>query len=657
MCGIVGAIDLSGENTIVLERIGAMAAAIRHRGPDGDGYYTAGAASPSYFAMGMRRLSIIDVAGGDQPIGNEDGSIQIVYNGETYNYVELMDDLRTRGHHFRTACDTETIVHLYEEHGLDLFAKLRGMYAFALWDERRRRLVLAVDHIGIKPLYTCRAGSRLFFASEAKALLAYGAEIPRELNPDALDTFLSAGFAVGQETLFKGIRRLAAGTALVIENGEIREVRHWLPDYTPTDSTADAVERVRATLEDAVRLHLRSDVPLGLFLSGGLDSAGLLALMAKLQPGRIKTFSVGYADGQHGDNELDAAHASAQVFESEHHELVLSAADWWDNVARYVYHHDEPNANPSAVSLLALSEVAARSVKVVLNGIGSDELFGGYPYHRALPQALRRAAHHLLPTPLRKGTRALLSRVEALYPLLSHYRIVGAIPNLLPDRYYGLDALPVHLRRAMTFDARVFSDALRGTLLTPEVRAGKTIDDAFASLLALAPDMQPENLVHFLVMYLWLPGNGLLSADKVSLAHSLEGRVPYFDRALMELATSIPPEVRNRENKYLLRAAMRTILPDAIRTRPKKPFGTPIRAWFEGPLRPKLQEILYDPAALSRPYFEPRVYRRIIDAHFAGCTSQTELIWRLVNLELWNRTFIDAPTFRAAEPLTPALAV
>jgi len=636
MCGICGAIDLNGTTPIHLDHIQAMTRAIAHRGPDGDGFYVNGPVG-----MGMRRLSIIDIAGGDQPIANEDQTIQIVFNGEIYNYVELLQQLRAQGHQLSTHCDTETIVHLYEDMGLDLFRQLRGMYAFALWDERRRRLVLAVDHIGIKPLYVCQVGSMLLFASEVKALFAYGSDVPRALNESMLDTYMSFGFMVGQDTLFKGARRLAPGSALVIENGTVREIQHWRLDYTETTST-DYHEQIRQTLEEAVRIHLRSDVPLGLFLSGGVDSASLLALMSRYEPGRIQTFTVGYAGDYFHDNELDAARATAAVFNSDHHVMTLTADDWWHYMCQYVYAHDEPNANPSAVSLLALSQLTAQSVKVVLNGIGSDEVFAGYVNHRKLPNALRQAEQlrRLIPAPIRQVGRSFADRLEALYPTFSRYRGFGALPYLLPPFYHRLDAADTHLRRAFSFDGTVFSTALRRSLFArpvdPTYRA-----QAFQRLIDSAPTRQPENLVHYLTMALWLPANGLLSADKVSMAYSLEARVPYFDRRLMELAASIPPEIRTRDNKHLLRTAMQNVLPEAIRNRAKKPFGTPIRAWFAGPLRPRLQEVLYDPATLARPYFDRKAYTRLLDDHFAGRTSQAEIVWRLVNFELWHRAFLD----------------
>jgi asparagine synthase (glutamine-hydrolysing) len=364
--------------------------------------------------------------------------------------------------------------------------------------------------------------------------------------------------------------------------------------------------------------------------------------MSRSVPGRIKTFTVGYVGGDYKDNELEAARQTAACFNSDHHELRLTATEWWDYVCQYVYAHDEPNANPSAVSLLALSKLTAQSVKVVLNGIGSDELFAGYAVHRTLPQALNRVKRiRPLPKSIRRTVLATFEQLERLYPRFSRYRGLGALPHLLPPLYFQLDDEANLIRRTMAFDGTVFSTAMRHSLFAFD--PGDANQRNFQALLDAAPADNLENLVHFLKIYLWLPGNGLLSADKVSMAYSLEGRVPYFDRCLMELAAQIPPKVRLKENKYLLRAATADILSDAIRERPKKPFGTPIQNWFATTLRPQLKEVLYDPIALQRPYFRKSAYLRLLDNHFAGRTSQPEIIWRLVNLELWQRTFIDRP--------------
>ncbi|MGQ9889547.1 MAG: asparagine synthase (glutamine-hydrolyzing), partial [Aggregatilineales bacterium] len=382
-------VDLTGAGRADPALARRMADRIRHRGPDGDGFYHA----PGV-ALGMRRLSIIDVAGSDQPLYNEDGSVALVFNGEIYNYRELRAELVRSGHALRTAGDGETLVHLYEEHGLRLFDHLRGMYAFALWDSRARRLLLAVDHIGMKPLYLHERGGLLYFASEVKAFYA-DPDMPRRLNTGALDAYMGFGYMIGPETLFEGVRRLPPGHALLVESGTQTLRSFWTfgaAASAPLPGGAGAiVEQARDLLTEAVRLHLRSDVPLGLFLSGGVDSAAVLALMAQEAGGRIQTYTIGY-DMDAPDNELAQARQVAAHFATQHHERVISADEWWEGFERYVYAHDEPNANPSAVSLLLLAEMTAQHVKVVLTGLGGDELFCGYPNHRTIARALRAQA-------------------------------------------------------------------------------------------------------------------------------------------------------------------------------------------------------------------------------------------------------------------------
>ncbi len=393
MCGIAGILDLSGHHRADFETLRGMCDLIRHRGPDGDGFFTA----PNV-RLGMRRLSIIDVDGSDQPLYNEDRTIAMVFNGEIYNYRELRADLVQQGHAFNTDGDGETLIHLYEQHGLDFFGKLRGMYAFALWDSHTARLVLAVDHIGMKPIYLCERDGRLLFASEVKALFADPA-MRRDLNLDVLDTFLSFGYPLGDETLFAGVRRLPPGHALIAENGSTRLHQHWsfpvpTPGHDPRPE-GELIAETRRLLAESVHLHLRADVPLGLFLSGGIDSASILALMAKEASGRIKTFTVGYQTST-PDNELLHARRIAAHFNTEHHERVISADDWWNSFEQYVYYHDEPNANPSAVSLMLLSETTAREVKVVLTGLGGDELRGVGVLRDQLPGAgIRHGARHV----------------------------------------------------------------------------------------------------------------------------------------------------------------------------------------------------------------------------------------------------------------------
>lgn len=644
MCGICGITDLTASGRADPALVRRMADLIRHRGPDGDGFYD----TPDV-CMGMRRLSIIDVDGSDQPLYNEDGSIALVFNGEIYNYREIRADLIARGHVPRTAGDGETLIHLYEEYGLGLFDHLRGMYAFALWDSRAHRLLLAVDHIGMKPLYLHERGGMLYFASEVKAFMA-DPTMPRSLNVHALDAYLGFGYMIGPETLFDGVRRLPPGHALVVENGTQTLHRFWSFGTAQSDRTADnngddtaIIGQARTLLADAVRIHLRSDVPLGLFLSGGVDSAAVLALMAQEAGGRIRTYTIGY-DMPVPDNELEQARRIAAHFETQHHERVISADDWWTGFERYVYHHDEPNANPSAVSLLLLSEMTARHVKVVLTGLGGDELFGGYPNHHTIARALR--AHDSWGRafgPLASPLGAL----EPYYPAMKRYRIIGALPTYLPRLRHALLLPDEALLRIQSFDGMVFSDHLRAQLYGPALRdswqVGRYREHAFAEIAARSRRADPYDTAQAVVINTWLTGNALLSQDKTAMAHSLEARVPFFDPVLLDFAARVPPQLRMRTNKHVLRAAMRPHLPSFALERPKQPFSTPILNWFEGPLAGRIQAVLRDPSAFAPGLFNTAALDRLLDAHFSGRARHTEVIFRLLTLALWQARFLASP--------------
>ncbi len=662
MCGICGVYDLSGHGRGGLSAVRAMCDAIKHRGPDGDGFY-----APSdhpELALGMRRLSIIDVAGSDQPLYNEDRSIALVFNGEIYNYKELRRSLMQQEHTFRTQGDGETIIHLYEQYGLDLFAQLRGMYAFALWDARNERLVLAVDHIGMKPLYLSEQDGILRFASEVKALLSDPA-LPHEINLETLDAYMTFGYMIGQETLFKGIRRLPPGHVLVAEKGSTRLHEFWTfgSDHIGGIGTRDYVteesliEDGRKLIEEAVALHLRSDVPLGLFLSGGVDSASVLAYMSKEAEGRVKTFTVGYDMGHNvtsPDNELLQARRIAEHFKTDHHERVINAADWWRGFETYIYAHDEPNANASAVSLLLLAEETAKQVKVVLTGLGGDELFGGYASHQSAPWVMR--AHRAwggAAAPLAGIFRAL----EPHYPAMKHYRVIGALPTYLPRFYHALLPRDEALRRLMSFDGMVFSDALRDQLYGAAIRMADSHykERTFAEIVTRSLRGNPEDTAQALVINTWLTGNALLNCDKVTMAYSLEARVPFFDPALLDFAAAVPPAVRMKRNKYVLREALRPLLPDFARERPKKPFETPILGWFTHDLRGQIEDRLLDQNAYIRQLFDRPALEILLRDHFSGRAPQVEVVFRLLTLELWAQRFLIAAPVAIRNEVSPSL--
>ncbi|MBE2268887.1 MAG: asparagine synthase (glutamine-hydrolyzing) [Anaerolinea sp.] len=636
MCGICGVVDLTGAGRADLTKVRRMCDLIRHRGPDGDGFYAP--SGDQNIALGMRRLSIIDIEGSDQPLYNEDRSIALVFNGEIYNYKELRRNLIQKEHAFRTEGDGETIIHLYEQYGVRLFDYLRGMYAFALWDSNHARLLLGVDHIGMKPLYLSEHDGLLHFSSEVKAIADRGG-----LNLDALDTFMSFGYMIGADTLFSGVRRLPPGHYLIAENGAAHIEEHWrfgagtAVDLRPDDEQG-WITRARDLLADSVRLHLRSDVPLGLFLSGGIDSAAILALMRQ-EVETVQTFTVGY-DARTPDNELIHARKIAAHFGAAHHERVINAEDWWRTFERYIYHHDEPNANPSAISLMLLAEDTAKRVKVVLTGLGGDELFGGYVEHRAIPQVIR--AQKSWGRAL-GGLSGTLLKLERYYPLMKRYRGIGALPTYLPRVTQMLLPRTEGLRRLQSFDGLVLTDTIRAALYGGDLRTAweraQHKETAYAGIVDRSLNSDPVNMGQALIINTWLAGNALLNCDKVTMAHSLEARVPFFDPVLLNFAARVPPAIRMKKNKHVLREALRPLLPDFALARPKQPFGTPILHWFKADLAERIQAVLLDDGARIRDLFERPALETLLRDHFAGTAPQVEVVFRLLTLELWLKTF------------------
>ena len=652
MCGIAGLYDCRDAGRADPGVARAMGEALAHRGPDGAGLFAWPRVRPRV-ALAVRRLAIIDLVTGDQPISGEDGKVTIVFNGEIYNHVELRAALRKRGHRLRTESDTEVLVHLYEDHGLDLFGHLRGMYAFALWDGRAERLVLATDHVGMKPLYVAAHDDCVRFASEVKALFADPGQ-PRRVNPDVLDTYLSFGYTLGSETLYEGVTRLPPGHALVVEGHERRLIRHWRPTHDrpgPVDVRALADE-VHERLADAVRLHLRSDVPVGLFLSGGIDSASMLALMRRAHAGPIRTFTVGYVPGASGpprDDERAPAARVARHFGADHHETELDARQWWAALPDYVVHHDEPNANPSAVALDVLARTTATHVKVVLNGTGGDEVFGGYRSHRRIPWMMERGGGQAEPGVLRRlaASPRIWTRLEALYPALRRWRVLGALPPVLTEWRALLGPLDDGLRRVAAFEGFGLTDALRDRLYAPALqdawRRARHKEGAYRALLQDVRQADPDDLAQDLVMATWLPGNGLLAVDKVTMAHGLEARLPFFDPTVLAIGARIPGPLRRRADKSVLRQAMRDSLPGFALARPKRPFGIPLTEWLDGPLAARIPEVLLDPRARDRGYLRPPAVEALVRDHRARRVNHAELLFRLVLLELWFRSVMDPP--------------
>jgi len=624
MCGIAGIVGLNPLEPVDETRLKIMRDVLRHRGPDGEGLWTDGPVG-----LGFRRLAIIDVAGGAQPMPNEDGSVWVVFNGEIYNHARLRPWLEGRGHRYRTRSDTETIVHLYEEEGERCVERLQGMFAFAVWDRARRRLLLARDRLGIKPLYYALTERELVFASEIKAILASNAVAPA-LNKAIVPEFLANRFVAGTETFFQGVTKLLPGRTLTWSADEgVRERRYWsLPaEVGGADlSMVEAAGQVRAGLEAAVKSHLTSDVPLGLFLSGGIDSSALAGLMAPMVRGPIRTFSVGLPDTD--SNELDWARLVARAVRSVHREVVVTPSEYFDALPRLIRHEDEPIAFTSSVPLYFVSRLAAEDVKVVLTGEGADELFLGYHRYGITHWNDRLGrAYGLAPARLRQAVGRSLGRLPR------------RVRRYAARTFLALEPGP---RQLFYENFSVFSTGLQQALLAdPELLAAR---DPYATALeryAAAPGgdldrMSRADLETYLVEL-------LMKQDQMSMAASIESRVPFLDHVFVERVAAMPGRLKLRgwETKAVMRAAVRDVVPREILARRKMGFPVPVGRWLRGPFRPLVDELVLGPRALARGLFEPSALRRLAASHRAGAVDHGDRLWLLINLELWQRIFLD----------------
>lgn len=624
MCGICGVIHFDGK-PVTAELLRAMNDVMRHRGPDGVGCFIDG-----NIGLAMRRLSVIDIAGSDQPLANEDESVVLVFNGEIYNYRMLRRELGNRGHRFRSDGDGETIVHLYEEYGDACWARLRGMYAIALWDKRRRRLLLARDRLGQKPLYYYQDRKVFVFASEIKALLAHP-DVPRlssfaATGGGALTQYLSYGYLPAPDTAFQGIFALQPAQCLRVDDtGRRREERYWTPPPVAAPDaqagTADHIEALREKLEEAVKLRLMSDVPLGAFLSGGLDSSLVVALARRHSSAAVKTFSIGF-EGDDSFDETPYAAQVARVLGTEHYSFRVRA-EAMDLLAELVWHHDQPFADSSAIPTYLVSKLTREQVTVALTGDGGDELFAGYErfYAAALFQRMS-----LLPKPLWAGLSRLLGRLPegTAYDdrVKRARRFANAAGMSVADGYFDL--------------VRVFSADL-----IHELRATAEAGSAdFSRYLGASGD--PVASLLDANMRSYLPDDLLIKADRCSMAASLEARAPFLDHELVELAATIPfnLKLKGGRTKHILKEAARGMLPDAIIERRKHGFGIPLGAWLRGDMRP-VRDILLSRRARERGLWRRAVVERLIEEHDAGRRDHSRQLWALLTLEEWHRQFID----------------
>jgi len=640
MCGINGiAFSLKSGRAIergVLER---MRDVIRHRGPDDVGLHV-----DRNVGLGHRRLSIVDVGGGHQPMSNEDNTLHIIFNGEIYNHADYRDGLEARGHIYRTHCDTETILHLYEEDGARAVEKLRGMFAFAIWDEQRRELFIARDRLGVKPLYYVHTSDgSLYFASEIKSLLEAQAVAP-EINFAVLPDQLANHATSGEETLFQGVRRLLPGhTMLWRETGEVEIRRYWDVSFAAAEDEGDANGNGTARRDEdyvaewselfrtSVRLRLMADVPLGMFLSGGIDSSAIAAVMSGMVDAPVKTFSVAFAERE--ANELEYARLVARQYRTDHHEVVVSPEEFFDALPRLVWHEDEPLAHPSSVALYFVSHLAAQHVKVVLTGEGSDEMLAGYERYRKTILNLRLGASYERLTT--EGLRRALKRGVASLPAGGRARrkLARSFLAVAPDI------------ESIYFDNfAVFPRAMQRELLTGEARERAGSIDPYADVRRYLAETDAQTLLNQLLYadtktYLH---ELLMKQDQMSMAASIESRVPFLDHKLVEYTARLPERMKLRgwTTKYILRRSMEGVLPEAILKRPKMGFPVPVGAWFRGRFRGVVDEYVLGERATARGLFDQNFVRRLVAEHEAG-VNHSERLWALVNFEMWQRQFID----------------
>ena len=625
MCGIAGIINFDPHAAVDRDRLRRMRDVLRHRGPDGEGLWTDGSVG-----LAHRRLAIVDIAGGAQPMSDASEKTWIVFNGEIYNHPELKAELEAKGFRYRTRSDTETILHIYKDAGEAGIARLRGMFAFALWDGARKRLLLARDRLGIKPLYYAVTDRGLLFASEIKSIVASG-QLEPALNEAILPEYLATGFVSGDETFFRGIRKLLPGRTLTWSAAEgVRENRYWQlppPACENNRSLADEADELRSRLRDAVRSHLMSDVPVGLFLSGGIDSAGLGAIMSSLVKEPVKTFSVAFHERE--GNELPYARLAARAMKAEYHEVVIGAEQFFDALPRMTWHEDEPIAFPASIPLYFVSALAREHVKVVLTGEGADELFWGYNRYRVTQwnQRLGRAYNRLVP---RFARESVAHKIEQLSPRAGRYLRRSFLALGVDPRMIFFENFSIFGERAQE---QMLSDP---TLLHSRDRFVDLLRHYESADGGILDRITHTDLQTYLVEL-------LMKQDQMSMATSVESRVPYLDHELVEYAVGLHPnnKIQGLQTKLVLREALRDLVPHEILTRSKKGFPVPIGRWLRGEFRPIVDEFILSPRVQERRLIDPDYASRLAKEHYSGRADNGTRLWLLSNLEIWQRIFID----------------
>ncbi|WP_094226522.1 asparagine synthase (glutamine-hydrolyzing) [Methanolobus psychrotolerans] len=627
MCGICGFAGFEDEKLLK-----DMCSVIHHRGPDDNGMFL-----DSGIGLGHRRLSIIDLEGGHQPVHNEDETVWVIYNGEIYNFLQLKADLVSKGHRFYTSSDTEVLVHLYEEYGDKLVHHLRGMFAFALWDMTKKRLLLARDRLGIKPLYYSLTGNKLLFASEIKALLQCE-DIRPSVNVAALHDYLTFRHNLADETMFQGVHKLMPGHTLTYSGGSIFISQYWdVPAHGNNEFTEDYyVNKLRGLLEESVRIRLMSEVPLGVYLSGGIDSGIITGMMSKMVDEPIETFSVGFgSEGQIG--ELSQAQEAADYFGTNHHEIVVEQGAYAKYLKDVIWHNDEPVADPSALAVFLLSKMAKKHVTVVLNGAGGDEIFGGYISYKV--GMLNNRYHRLVPGFVRKGLVA---------------PIVDSISPHLPSKFYvGMKSASHEItEHGFLFSKSVFSEEDKHSLYTGELDSrishdsfNKATDILFNNATEKFGNRQESLLSR--MMYAdtrsYLVDHILLETDKLTMSSGIEARVPIIDHNVVEFACSIPDslKLKGMTEKYILKKVGKDILPKATQQRKKRPFRIPIGTWFKGELMEMAEQAMDDSVIVREGYFKPEVIQDIMKKHNRSELLYNHKLYALLVFEMWSETFLE----------------
>lgn len=625
MCGIVGILNNDPNHPVSRDLIVDMCTVIKHRGPDDEGVLV-----DRNVGIGMRRLSVIDVEGGKQPQQNEDGSIHIVFNGEIYNYPELRKKCQDSGHTFGTHSDTETIVHLYEDKAQDCVAPLNGMFAFAVFDSRSRKVTLARDRLGIKPLYYADTGKSLVFGSEIKSILV-NPEVSRDIDPVALDQYLTYKYIPEPRTIFKQVRKLSPGHVLTWQDAKVEIQPYWKLSYTEQGgrSEGELAEELFHRLQQAVQMQMISEVPLGALLSGGIDSSAIVGLMSKVSDQPVNTFSIGFEERSY--SELEHARTIARTFNTEHRELVVQP-DVQDLFDRVVGHFDEPFADSSAIPTYLVSQLAREHVTVALSGTGADELFAGYERYWAIPLS---RAYGRIPPPIRSAVSYASQKVptghEKKSLTLRARRFTESANSPLLSRHRQVVGLFSPFDRSQLYTSE-WSDRIQREEEDP-LLARFNASDARSNLNRLL-DVDTGTL---------LPGDYLVKDDRMSMAVSLELRVPFLDHTLVEFAATLPPDLKLKRltTKYLLKKSTEKLLPKHILRRPKHGFEIPIARWIGEDLKEPVQDLLLSKRATERGIFHRHQINDLLKTHASGQDNLSRQIWSLMALEVWFRRYVD----------------